>query len=155
MAGMIIGGGGGAILAVPTGGVAGVGGAAVFAGSAVLATGAAANINLALENLFNMGGTPGGDGGLRVVNTKMPHAAKRAVERAGFASEQEAREALQAFGRNIETNGIPGAAVRDAAGHIIIPGFGNGGAVVYRQSGNKLTLQTVLTWIDGLGTPIH
>ena len=44
--------------------------------------------------------------------------------------------------------------VRDAAGHLVVPGFGKGGAVVYRQVANKLTLQTVLAWIPGLGTPL-
>ena len=88
----------------------------------------------------------------RVVNTKMGHAAGRAVERAGFATTGEATEALRAFGVAIEQGGLPAGTVRDAAGHLVVPGFGKGGAVVYRQAANKLTLQTVLQWVPGLGT---
>jgi hypothetical protein len=93
-------------------------------------------------------------GAFRVVNSKMPHAVVRAVERAGFATEKEARTALQAFGQAIERGGLPTGTVRDAAGHLVVPGFGEGAAVVYREAGSKLTLQTVLSWIPGLGTPI-
>lgn len=91
----------------------------------------------------------------RVVNSKMGHAATRAVERAGFVSEKEARIALKKFGDAIVKNGLPAGTVRDAAGHLVVPGFGEGGAVVYRQAGEKLTLQTVVNWIEGMGTPIH
>ena len=91
---------------------------------------------------------------LRVVNSKMGHAAARAVERAGFESIKEATDALRAFGQNIEKNGLPANTVKDSAGHLIVPGFGNGGAVVYRLSDGKLTLQTVLNYVEGKGTVV-
>jgi len=75
------------------------------------------------------------------------------VERAGFATRKEATEALQAFGQAIAKNGLPSGTVRDAAGHLVVPGSGKGGAVVYRLSESKLTLQTVLNWNEGMGTP--
>jgi RHS repeat-associated protein len=98
--------------------------------------------------------TVGGAGSaFRVVNSKMPHAAQRAVERAGFVTRKDATEALRAFGQGIEKNGLPSGTVRDAAGHVVVPRFGEGGAVVYRLSDGKLTLQTVLNWTEGMGTP--
>ncbi|HSN87465.1 MAG TPA: hypothetical protein VL025_11940, partial [Thermoanaerobaculia bacterium] len=99
--------------------------------------------------------SPKGPAGPKVVNSKMGHAAQRAVERAGFKNNKEASDALQSFGENIRQNGLPPGTVRDAAGHLVVPGFGQGGAVVYRVGENgKLTLQTVLNWVPGKGTPI-
>ncbi|WP_267898804.1 RHS repeat-associated core domain-containing protein [Sorangium cellulosum] len=95
----------------------------------------------------------GGVNAFRVVNSKMPHAAQRAVERAGLATTKDATDALRAFGQSIEKNGLPSGTVRDAAGHLVVPGFGEGGAVVYRLSDGKLTLQTVLNWVEGSGIP--
>lgn len=72
----------------------------------------------------------------RVVNSNMAHAAERAVERAGFPTVRDAREALQAFGRQIKEAGrIPANAIVDTArsNRIIVPGFGRGGAVVYQR----------------------
>lgn len=96
-------------------------------------------------------GSMGGDEAVaRVVNSNMAHAAERAVERAGFATETEAREALQSFGKAIKEAGrIPTNAIVDPAraNRIIVPGFGQGGAVVYQVDGGKLTLKTVLQWI--------
>ena len=84
----------------------------------------------------------------KVVNSNMPHAAERAVERAGFSSIQEARAALQRFGAEIERSGIPGNAIRDTAhaDRILVPGFGQGGAVVYQVRDGVLKLKTVLEW---------
>ncbi|WP_434384915.1 SitA5 family polymorphic toxin [Melittangium boletus] len=84
----------------------------------------------------------------KVVNSNMPHAAERAVERAGFSSVQEAREALQAFGRRIEQTGLPSGAIRDTAhvDRVIVPGLGQGGAVVYQFRDGVLKLKTVLQW---------
>lgn len=99
-------------------------------------------------------GTPAQAKGPRVVNSKMGHAAQRATERAGFADTKSATKALQDFGANIERDGIPEGAVTDAAGHLVIPGFGDGGAVVYRfGKDGKLILQTVLEWVPGKGIP--
>ncbi|HZH13240.1 MAG TPA: hypothetical protein VE057_02650 [Archangium sp.] len=83
-----------------------------------------------------------------VVNSNMPHAAERAVERAGFSSVQDARAALQAFGRQIEKSGLPPGTIRDTAhaDRIIVPGFGRGGAVVYQLRDGVLKLKTVLQW---------
>ncbi len=86
---------------------------------------------------------------VKVINSNMPHASERAFERVGFTSQSEARSALQAFGKNIETNGIPIDAISDPAhaNRLIIPGLGNGGAVVYQKTeSNKLRLKTVLEW---------
>jgi hypothetical protein len=79
----------------------------------------------------------------------MGHAAGRAVERAGFQTPKAAREALQEFGTNIEKNGLPSGAIRDPAhaDRVIVPGFGNGGAVVYQEGASGFKLKTVLTWI--------
>jgi len=98
--------------------------------------------------------TSGARGGYRVVNSKMGHAAERAVLRAGFSTPKDAADALRAFGESIERIGLPRGTVTDSAGHLVVPGFGQQAAVVYRVSGGKLTLQTVLEWIPGMGTPV-
>lgn len=84
----------------------------------------------------------------KVVNSNMPHAAERAVERAGFSSEQDARAALQVFGRQIEESGLPPGTIRDTThvDRVIVPGFGRGGAVVYQFRDGVLKLKTVLQW---------
>jgi RHS repeat-associated protein len=85
----------------------------------------------------------------KVVNSNMGHAAKRAVERAGFRTEKEAREALQKLGAEIQHGGvIPSTAIQDTAhiDRIIVPGFGQGGAVVYQVRNGVLKLKTVLEW---------
>ncbi len=84
----------------------------------------------------------------KVVNSNMPHAAERAVERAGFSSEQDARAALQEFSRQIERSGLPPGTIRDTAraDRVIVPGFGRGGAVVYQLRDGVLKLKTVLQW---------
>jgi hypothetical protein len=84
----------------------------------------------------------------KVVNSNMPHAAERAVGRAGFGSVKEARSALQEFGAGIEKNGLPSGAIRDTAhaDRVIVPGFGEGGAVVYQVKDGTLKLKTVLEW---------
>jgi hypothetical protein len=84
----------------------------------------------------------------KVVNSNMPHAAERAVERAGFSTVQEARVALQQFGSQLEKSGLPAGTIRDTAhaDRIIVPGFGQGGAVVYQVRDGVLKLKTVLQW---------
>jgi hypothetical protein len=84
----------------------------------------------------------------KVVNSNMPHAAERAVERAGFSSVQDARAALQEFGRQFEKSGLPPGTIRDTAhaDRVIVPGFGRGGAVVYQLRDGVLKLKTVLQW---------
>jgi RHS repeat-associated protein len=84
----------------------------------------------------------------KVVNSNMPHAAERAVERAGFGTAKEARNALQEFGARIEKGGLPSGAIRDTAhaDRVIVPGFGQGGAVVYQVKDGTLKLKTVLEW---------
>lgn len=85
----------------------------------------------------------------RIANSNMDHAATRAVERAGFPTKKAAREALQDFGANIEKNGLPSGAIRDTAhaDRVIVPGFGNGGAVVYQEGKSSMKLKTVMIWI--------
>ncbi|XXF80053.1 hypothetical protein P2318_09975 [Myxococcaceae bacterium GXIMD 01537] len=84
----------------------------------------------------------------KVVNSNMPHAAERAVERAGFSNVQDARTALQEFGRQIEKSGLPPGTIRDTAhvDRVIVPGFGRGGAIVYQFRDGVLKLKTVLQW---------
>ena len=78
----------------------------------------------------------------------MPHAAERAVERAGFRTLKDARTALQEFGAGIEKHGLPKGAIRDTAhaDRVIVPGFGQGGAVVYQVKDGTFKLKTVLEW---------
>ena len=87
----------------------------------------------------------------KIVNSEMPHAAERAVERAGFSTVQDARAALQEFAKNIEAAGkLPEGTIADTANpdRVIVPGFGQGGAVVYQIMKNgSLRLKTVLIWI--------
>ncbi|WP_301340977.1 RHS repeat-associated core domain-containing protein [Corallococcus carmarthensis] len=84
----------------------------------------------------------------KVVNSNMPHASERAVERTMFPNEKAAREALQQLGRNIEDSGLPAGTVWDTKypDRIIVPGFGEGGAVVYQVRDGTLKLKTVLEW---------
>jgi len=66
----------------------------------------------------------------KVINSGMPHAAERAVERAGFSTTTEARVALQNFGIELKGQGVlPEGAIFDThyGDRVIIPGFGNGG----------------------------
>jgi RHS repeat-associated protein len=87
----------------------------------------------------------------KVVNSEMAHASERAVARAGFSSIKEAREALKAFGKKLEAEGLPTRAIADTAhaDRIIVPGFGKDGAVVYQLMKNgTLRLKTVLNWIE-------
>jgi hypothetical protein len=134
------------------------GGSAVTAGWAAVghgATGIVAGIATIGDSLSLSRGSGSGslstEGGLgtpvnKVVNSNMPHAAERAVERAGFRTLKEARTALQEFGAGIEKSGLPRGAIRDTAhaDRVIVPGFGQGGAVVYQVKDGTLKLKTVL-----------
>lgn len=90
---------------------------------------------------------------LKFVFSNMPHAAQRGVVRAGFASVREARTALRSFTQKFE-GGI-GTFIIDRTNpdRIIVPGFQNNTAVVFRrvQSG-KLEVRTVLQ-LDNSGLP--
>jgi hypothetical protein len=61
---------------------------------------------------------------------------------------KEARTALQELGTHIEKNGLPKGTIRDTAhaDRVIVPGFGQGGAVVYQVKDGTLKLKTVLEW---------
>ncbi|MFO0617328.1 MAG: hypothetical protein U0414_32330 [Polyangiaceae bacterium] len=86
----------------------------------------------------------------KVVNSNTEHAAERAVERAGFATQKEAREALHAFGKKLEAGGtLPPEGIFDPApaDRVIVPGFGTNGAVVYQVTDKGVyKLKTVLEW---------
>ena len=85
----------------------------------------------------------------KVVNSEMVHASERAVERAGFKTLKDARDALQAFGKKLQAEGLPAEAIADTvrADRIIVPGFGEGGAVVYQVMKNgTIRLKPVLNW---------
>jgi hypothetical protein len=168
--GQIVGG-----IAITVGGFTGevLGGAASVTGigvavgvpamvvSTTLVVGGAGNIAAGIRGLMTTGsgnsGTQGTalgkEGGQsipvnKVVNSNMPHAAERAVERAGFRTVKEARTALQELGAGIEKNGLPRGTIRDTAhaDRVIVPGFGQGGAVVYQVKDGTLKLKTVLEW---------
>jgi len=84
---------------------------------------------------------------LRTINSNLAHAAERSTLRASFGSEREAAEASRNFGKSIEANRLPAGTIADTvhADRIIVPGFGEGGAVVYQvTSSGKLRLRTVL-----------
>lgn len=88
-------------------------------------------------------------GQLKVKNSNMSHAAERAVERAGFPDKRSASNAIKNFGERISKNGIPSNAVQDTSHEdgIIVPGLGEGGAVIYRrQKSGSLQLRTVVEW---------
>jgi hypothetical protein len=93
----------------------------------------------------------------KVVNSNMAHAEARAVERAGFATRKEAREALQEFAKRLESEGIlPADAIIDSAyaDRVIVPGFGKDGAVVYQVTSEGVyKLKTVVIWRPLGGKP--
>ena len=70
------------------------------------------------------------------------------MERGVFATEAEARSALQTLGREIEMHGVPTGTVRDTAGNIIVP-VGKGGAAVYRV-GRSASSSSYKPYIDSL-----
>lgn len=82
----------------------------------------------------------------KIVNSNMGHAEERAVERAGFKTIKEAREALKEFSQDIEKRGLPPNTVQDTirSDRVIVPGFGEGGAVVYQVRDGVYKLKTVL-----------
>jgi len=86
----------------------------------------------------------------KVVNSNMGHAETRAVERAGFKDAKEARRALQEFGQKLQERGtLPAEGIYDPAhaDRVIIPGFGDGGAVVYQVTESGVyKLKSVLIW---------
>jgi RHS repeat-associated protein len=87
--------------------------------------------------------------------SRMPHAVESAVERAGFASNAKANEALRSFSAQV-SKGQYREVIRDLAqaDRIIVPGFAGNTAVVYRVMPNgRLELRTVLNLNAETGLP--
>ncbi|MFO0553355.1 MAG: RHS repeat-associated core domain-containing protein [Polyangiaceae bacterium] len=83
----------------------------------------------------------------KAVNSNLPHAIGRAVERGIFATEQEAATGLRELSTSITTTGqFPAGAIRDTAhlDRVLVP-VGNNGMAVYQVGANGTAkLKTVL-----------
>ncbi|MCP4347388.1 MAG: RHS repeat-associated core domain-containing protein, partial [Desulfobacterales bacterium] len=82
----------------------------------------------------------------KAVNSNLPHAVKRAVERGIFKSADEATDALKQLSKSITENGLPAGAILDSAhlDRVLIP-IGNSGMAVYQIAKNGTAkLKTVL-----------
>ncbi|GLQ22520.1 hypothetical protein GCM10007853_03940 [Algimonas ampicilliniresistens] len=86
-----------------------------------------------------------GTRGRRVVNSNLAHAAKRAVERAGFGTTKEATVALRGLSKSIRRNGLPNGTLPDPSkvDRLRVP-FGTGSAVFQETKSGALRLKTVL-----------
>jgi len=83
----------------------------------------------------------------KAVNSKLQHAARRAVERGFFNSVNEAADALRALSKQITQNGFPEGAIADTAhaDRVLVP-LKNGAYAVYQVAANGTAkLKTVLT----------
>jgi len=81
----------------------------------------------------------------KAVNTKLPHASSRAVERGVFLNKKMASEALRELSNNITKNGFPKGTILDTnPGGVLVP-IGKNGYAVYKVNNNSTAkLQTVL-----------
>ena len=87
----------------------------------------------------------------KAVNTNLPHAVERAIERGIFQSAEEAADALRALSKDITKNGFPKGAILDPANvdRVLVP-IGNAGMAVYKVAKNGTAkLKTVLNAIIG------
>ena len=83
---------------------------------------------------------------IKAVNSKLPHAIERAVERNIFPNNDAAAEALRNLTKQIDQNGFPADAIQDTAhlDRVLVP-IGNEGLAVYQVGKNGTAkLQTVL-----------
>ncbi|MEM5343162.1 RHS repeat-associated core domain-containing protein [Paraburkholderia azotifigens] len=82
----------------------------------------------------------------KVVNSNMPHAVERAVERGVYPDKNTASEALKALSNRIEKDGYPVGTILDTAhaDRVLVPA-GNNGMVVYQVAKNGTAkIKTVL-----------
>ncbi len=125
---------------VPIGGmVAGVGKIVRGGSNMVEATGDL----LAAAKAAASGGLPGV---AKTVNSNMPHAIERAVERGIFPNAAEARTGLESLSARIGKEGFPEGAILDTAhaDRVLVP-LGEGGMAVYQVGANGTAkLKTIL-----------
>ena len=82
----------------------------------------------------------------KVVNSNLPHASQRAVERAGFVNVKQASAALRALSKNILKKGFPKGSFIDPtrSDRVRVP-FGKGATDVFQVGKNGTAkLKTVL-----------
>jgi hypothetical protein len=81
----------------------------------------------------------------KAVNSDLPHAAQRAVERGVFANAKEAADALRQLSRQITKEGLPTGTIADPrrADSVLVP-FGKGKAVYEIAKNGTAKLRTVL-----------
>ena len=81
-----------------------------------------------------------------ITGSNLPHAISRAVERAGFASEEEARAAIVGITNYMHTNlSFPAGAILDTKPNSVLVPIGHGGYLVYRIAKNgTAAVRTVL-----------
>jgi hypothetical protein len=82
----------------------------------------------------------------KVVNTGLPHATERAVERNIFGSAKEAREGLKKLSDDIGKKGFPQGTILDSprTDRVLVPVGNNGYAVYQIQNNGNAVLKTVL-----------
>ncbi len=82
----------------------------------------------------------------KVVNTGLPHATERAVERNIFGSAKEAREGLKKLSDDIGKKGFPPGTILDSprTDRVLVPVGNNGYAVYQIQSNGNAVLKTIL-----------
>ncbi|SAK53198.1 RHS protein [Caballeronia temeraria] len=82
----------------------------------------------------------------KVVNSNMPHAVERAVERGVYPDKNTASDALKALSKQIEKDGYPVGTIADTAhaDRVLVP-TGNNGMAVYQVAKNGTAkIKTVL-----------
>jgi hypothetical protein len=82
----------------------------------------------------------------KAVNSNLPHAVERAVERGIFKNPKEASAAIKSISEEIGRTGFPKGTIPDPAhaDRVLVP-IGNGGRVVYQIAKNETAkLKTVL-----------
>ncbi|MCE3603624.1 hypothetical protein LXA47_08390 [Massilia sp. P8910] len=86
---------------------------------------------------------------VKTVNSKLPHAAFRATQRAGFETEAAAADALRALSKTIETKGWPPGSILDTRLNRVLVPFGDGGLAVYLVEKNGTAkLRTILEVLE-------
>ena len=96
-------------------------------------------------------GRTGDDGGdlpdvNKAVNSNMPHAIDRSIERGVFKNKQQASDALKALSNDITQNGFPSNTILDPSksDRVLVP-VGNNGMAVYQVGANGTAkLKTIL-----------
>lgn len=82
----------------------------------------------------------------KAVNTNMPHAVERGVERGVFNDKKEASEILKSLSDDISKNGWPKGSIKDPSysDRVLVP-IGKGGLAAYKiDKKGKAVLKTIL-----------